>query len=161
MLKQAWQDYVTHNAGSVDNNLMYWDAAKAYLRGCIDTFVAAYRKHINKAFKEHSENLRRAQTLLNQNPSTDHRKQWESAKHTFDMWTKKYEISRAAYRDLQFHTYGNKAGNLLSRLIKGTHKPNYVTKLSNREGVTATTPAEMAKTFQEFYQDLYSHTHTD
>lgn len=109
---------------------MYWDAAKTYIRGYIISFVAAHKKHINKAYKEHSKNLRRAQTRQNQNPSPEHRQQWEVAKHTFDMWAEQRERSRAAYKDLQFHRYGNKTGSLLARLAKGAHKPNPILTLS-------------------------------
>lgn len=50
---------------------------------------------------------------------------------------------------------------MMARLIKGTHKPNHVPKLNTAKGDTVTSPAEIAQTFQNFYQRLYEHVHTD
>lgn len=109
-------------AESVDKPHIYWDVVKAYLRGCIITFVTADWKHVSQEYKKHSEQLRRAQTQLNTHNTREHRRQWEQAENEFNMWATTFESSRQTYRYLQFHRFGNKAGSLLARLTKEPHK---------------------------------------
>lgn len=116
---------------------------------------------MTKTFREYSDALRQAQANLKLNPNFVNRKKWEMVKNAFDLWAEKYEICRKFYSDLHFHKYGNKAGSMLARQIRGPHKQHHIPKLPTVQGDDASSPEDIAQTFQDFYQRLYEHDHTD
>lgn len=85
------------------------------MRGHIITYVAAYTKNIERKYKECSERLKNVQTELHRTPSEITRKQWQACKVEFDLWEAQQEELRKSHRDLTYHKFGNKAGNLLAR----------------------------------------------
>lgn len=72
-----------------------------------------------------------------------------------DLWLTKYELSKTNYLSLKYHGFGNKAGKLLSHLIKGAHKPTFIFSLLDAQGSLVTSNEQINEVFRPFYAKLY------
>lgn len=122
MLTKEWEEYSTLNAQHTSDSILFWEAGKAYIRGRIISFVATQKNQVQK-FKEASDNLRLAQRTYTDDPTPLNGQTWQKCKTDFDIWATKYEISKTNYMNLSYYKFGNKAGKMLSHLVRGSRKP--------------------------------------
>lgn len=67
-----------------------------------------------------------------------------------------YEQTRAQTTNLRYHKFGNKAGKLLSFLIKGPYTPTPIRSLRHKSGKLSTDPQEINDIFRDYYLTLYT-----
>lgn len=113
--------------------LQVYLATKLHLRGRVISFVAAHKKKTLADYRTATEKLRNAQLTYTHNPSQANKQQWKDSKAKYDLCIARYEKMKGDYARLKYHRYENKAGKMLSLLIKGTHKPTHISNKRNAD----------------------------
>lgn len=80
-----WTEYETTNSIHADTPVLYWEAAKAYLRGRIISYTGAFKKKTKNPHTQASQELRLAQLEYQSNPGTPTWQKWLCAKSWYDI----------------------------------------------------------------------------
>lgn len=84
-LNKEWLDYNINNARHKDKPILFWEAAKTFLRGRIIAFTAVKRKTIQTAFSQETLHLRTTQLRYQTISNRETKAQWLSAKQQFNL----------------------------------------------------------------------------
>lgn len=113
LLKNIMNRIWNYKWSTQNHPILYWKTAKAFMKGKIMSYVAAYKKKIIQTYNQTSQQLRKAQLDYQTNSNINTRKEWLHSKSKFDSCQKNYEVIQHDVRDLKFHKFGNKAYKLV------------------------------------------------
>lgn len=125
------------------------------MTGRIIAYTVGYKKDKMRRFLDASKILRDKQHIYQGTQAQRDKREWETAKSNFDLAEKLDEQTVAHANTLRYHNYGNKAGKLLSCLIKGPYTSDPIRAMRERDGATHTDPIAINKALTEYYIDLY------
>lgn len=134
MTREEWKEYTRLNEQHLSNPNLFLEAEEGHIKGRIMSSVAAYKRKTISQYQEPNESLRRAQSSYTQSPLLVNKRRWKVSKNACDLCLARYERMKENYSKLRYDRYGNKAGKLLSHLIKGTHKLICISSIHDATG---------------------------
>lgn len=150
LLRGWWLEYSSLNEAQITYPSLFWNAAKAVLRGHIMSFVATYNKTSKLAYDAASSKSHDTYTAFKTCSSPQNRKWWSLAKSEFEIWGDRMENMCRSQYDMERLRFGNKPGRLLANLAKGHRRMTHITALKNKEGIVQTVLKYIHLTLQEF-----------
>lgn len=91
LLQGWWLEYSYANESHRSDPALFWNAAKAVMRGRIMSYVSTYKMKTKQAYEAASTNLREAYTLFKDSPSPQNRERWLQSKQEFELWVERKE----------------------------------------------------------------------
>lgn len=155
LLRGWWLEYCSTNEEHMSDPALFWNAAKAVMRGRIMAYVANHKKKTNRAYEDANRNLRAAYTSFQNCSSPQNRERWLQSKREFEVWVERREAFYRSQFDAEMHRFGNKSGKLLANLARGRRVVTHITALKSTRGTTHTNPKQINNIFQDYYRSLY------
>ncbi|XP_053556189.1 OTU domain-containing protein 4 [Bombina bombina] len=138
-LRAKFTDYDLCNSEYRDRPAIFWEAAKAVIRGEIIAYMAILNKKMQQREKELTNAVINAYNrfLLDQNSAN---------------WAK--ETQKELKLQSKLYKYGNKSGKLLAKLVKSEKKSSTIEKLvlGDKEVFKH---EDIAEEMEKYYQELY------
>ncbi|XP_053568619.1 protocadherin Fat 4-like [Bombina bombina] len=159
-LKIKFNEYIHYNQEYRDRPVIFWEAAKAVLRGEIIAYNAMRNKKLNLREQELNNAVINSYNRLLITKNSVNWAKYIRAKNDKDT----FSIYRESQKDLKLQSklyrYGNKSGKLLARLVKSDKKSSFIEKLYSG-GKLLTENEDIYKEMAEYYQELYTSRDSD
>lgn len=156
LLKGWWLECATQNEAQAGDPALFWNAAKAVLRGRMRAYATSYKRNAKLAHDKASLALREAYTAFKTLFSPKNRANSQSAKTEYELWVeRRIQVYRSHFDTELFH-FGNKPGRLIANLARGRRRPSHITALRGREGFVRSDLKQISLILKEFYATLYS-----
>lgn len=130
--------YLAHE----DDPTLFWQTAKAVLRGLIIAYVESYKKKVKTSYDKACSKLR-TYTNFKLHPSPQNRDLWISSKREFELWLDRRESVYRFHLEVDLLRFGNKPGRLPANLSKGRRKTSHITGLKDVTGQVHTKPRDV------------------
>lgn len=155
-LERQWELFMaTNNTPDVNPSLL-WETGKAFMRGSIISYTAAYKKETIRKQLELEQAIQDSEKKFKQSPSKSNLKNLETVRSALNqLLTSKAEASILFARQ-RLYEHGNKPGRLLARLAKGRNNTNVISSLKDSKGDKFHESEKINNIMRQFYHKLYS-----
>ncbi|XP_053571620.1 chondroitin sulfate proteoglycan 5 [Bombina bombina] len=154
-LNLKFEEYSHFNHQHLNQSELFWETAKAVLRGEILAYSISRTKSYKLREKEVVKAVTNAYNRYLLHRSAQNWTRYAQAKKERDTFL----IHRTTQKELKFqakmYRYGNKSGKLLANLIKGDKGSSMIDTIQKGDK-TVTSSEEILGVFTEYYQELYS-----
>lgn len=154
VLRGWWLEYTATPVEHANTPGLYWETAKAVLRGHIMSYMNKLKRQVNDKILTLSQTLRCAYTLFQENTSTQRRSNGTKPKTIMTCGCKRGRVPTA--QDARLFRYGSKAGKLLAIHAKGICPMSHITTLKDMRGTTHHDPSKINDILRDFYKDIYT-----
>lgn len=155
-LKQQWKYFSDINKSPEVSSSIFWESAKAYLRGVIISYTSAKKKEAMRNIIELEKNILILERDFKVSPSRGLSQQLDAARSALDQLLIKKAESSIFFAKQRLYESGNKPGRLLARLARGRAETNVISSLKDNSGANKFENRYINKIMKEFYQNLYS-----
>nr|XP_033805871.1 histone-lysine N-methyltransferase SETDB2 [Geotrypetes seraphini] len=153
---RAWKDYQYHNKQHEENPVLYWEVAKAVLRGVIISYVSRVRKTRDRELLRLSDLMMRARRTFALRPTSENRQSLLSLQAAVNALLHQRATKSLAYYKYRLYVHGNKGGKLLARLISQRESRKKILHLHTVESGRVTSDADICEVLRRFYATLYA-----
>lgn len=161
-LDNAWESYEQTNGATAESSpTLYWQTAKAVLRGDLISYCSRRDKIQKKDYLVAQVALTEAYQTYKASLTPQNRDNYLSKKLAFDTLISQMESKYTFASGSAFYRHGNRSGRLLSRLLKGQHPPTIIKQLRTANGSTTSKGSEISSILHSFYTSLYASIPTD
>ncbi|CAJ0967072.1 unnamed protein product [Ranitomeya imitator] len=134
---------------------LFWDALKAYLRGCLSSTISYVKRVTSRDDDEIEQRLKDAEAAYTANQTNNNKVEWLTlqrlyAQHLDTKSKRKLFFTRQSYFEV-----GNQAGKFLAFLVRQHNTSNMVLQLRSPDGLLNTTTEEILQCFYNYYKGLY------
>lgn len=156
LLRGWWLEFSSDNEAHKDDPTLFWETAKAVLRGRLISYLAQMKRRVHKQYLDHSVLLRQAYTTYMTQTTPENLAKWKEMRQMFELWLDRRERFHRSRYEADLFRFGSKSGRMLARLAKGHNPRTDIIKIRTNAGQYQTDPRAINTLFQKFYRDLYS-----
>lgn len=133
-----------------------WEAMKPYLRGQIISCTAMRRKAETERLRQLTDNILKLDMAYSCSPTDEVLKQRLMLKTEFDLLsTRQAEYLILKSRHVSYE-YGGKAGKNLAHQLCRQAANQYMSEISDEQGVKHTDQVRINSCFRQYYSSLYT-----
>ncbi|XP_053571681.1 capping protein, Arp2/3 and myosin-I linker protein 3-like [Bombina bombina] len=153
-MKRQWDDFMNNNRTHISSPTLFWETAKAVLRGNIIAYLSKQKRLQTAREEHHNTQLTNTYTQYCQFPTPQNRTSYFKAKKERDTYMLQTTIHRENRNQGLFLRHGNRAGNFLASLVKIKQANRGVPAIKSQGQLTNETSAIVTE-FTNYYTDLY------
>ncbi|CAJ0931592.1 unnamed protein product [Ranitomeya imitator] len=154
-MREWWTEFASHNGEHKSNSRLYWETAKAVLRGNIIAHTQRLKKRIKDQFLMASSEVRTTYITYKNSLLDEDKNNWIRAKKNFEEWAEKREQLYKSNLEIELNRYGDKAGKILANLARGRYAYASIMAIRDSRGQRLMDPKDINKELGKFYTKLY------
>lgn len=115
----------TLNEAQAGDPALFWNTAKAVLKGKILADVTTHRRKVKHAYSEASSILKTAYTTFKAHPFPQNKDSWQTAKNEFELWVDWKEKIYRSHFESDLFCHRNKLGRMMANLARGHRRSSH------------------------------------
>ncbi|CAJ0939379.1 unnamed protein product [Ranitomeya imitator] len=134
---------------------LFWDALKAYLRGCLSSTISYVKRVTSRDDDEIEQRLKDAEAAYTASQTNNNKVEWLTLQRLYAQHLDTKSKGKLFFTRQSYFEVGNQAGKFLAFLVRQHNTSNMVIQLRSPDGSLNTTTEEILQCFYNYYKGLY------